>query len=223
MSGERAEATRVQGVLISLEGVDGSGKSTQIALLKEALEAEGLSTVCVREPGGTPISEKIRALVLDPANPEMSPECELLLYEASRAQLVQELMVPALAQGSVVLCDRFYDSTTAYQAYGRDLDRTQVEQANALGSCGLVPELTIILDIDSAEALRRATREKADRMEEGGNQLMLRVAEGYRALAASGEERFHLLDARTTPQEIHEHIMELVEPLLTEHGIAGKA
>ena len=121
----------MRGTFITLEGADGCGKSTQVALLADAIQAAGREVVCLREPGGTSISEKIRALVLDPDNAEMAPECELLLFEASRAQLVRQVIEPALARGAVVLCDRFYDSTYAYQAAGRALDARVISQAGS--------------------------------------------------------------------------------------------
>ena len=137
------------GEIHCLAGENGCGKSTQAALLADAIQAAGREVVRLREPGGTSISEKIRALVLDPDNAEMAPECELLLFEASRAQLVRQVIEPALAHGDVVLCDRFYDSTYAYQAAGRALDARVISQANALGSCGVTPDLTLLLDMDT--------------------------------------------------------------------------
>lgn len=208
-----------RGVFISLEGVDGSGKSTQLQLLSQALEKRGVEHICLREPGGTAISERIRALVLDPANKEMVSECELLLYEASRAQLVREIIEPALNRGCVVLCDRYFDSTTAYQAYGRGLELSLVEAANALGSCSVMPQLTIVLDIDATHALSRATRTKTDRMEAGGTEFMCRVAAGYHALVATGDSRFCMLDGHQPEETLHEQVYALVEPLLIKHGL----
>ena len=132
---------------ITLEGVDGAGKSTQARLLARALELAGYQVVTLREPGGTAISEKIRALLLDPANTAMGDTCELLLYEAARAQLVHEVIAPALAVGKVVLCDRFYDSTTCYQAFADGLDRQMVRDANNLAVAGTYPALTLVYHI----------------------------------------------------------------------------
>lgn len=168
----------MRGTFITLEGADGCGKSTQVALLADAIQAAGREVVRLREPGGTSISEKIRALVLDPDNAEMAPECELLLFEASRAQLVRQVIEPALARGAVVLCDRFYDSTYAYQAAGRALDARVISQANALGSCGVTPDLTLVLDMDTKDALARATRGGADRLEAEGVAFQERVRPG---------------------------------------------
>lgn len=137
---------------ITLEGVDGAGKSTQARLLARALELAGYQVVSLREPGGTAISEKIRALLLDPANTAMGDTCELLLYEAARAQLVHEVIVPALAAGKVVLCDRFYDSTTCYQAFADGLDRQMVRDANNLAVAGTHPALTLVYHITPEQA-----------------------------------------------------------------------
>ena len=151
-----------RGMFITLEGADGCGKSTQAALLAQTLEAAGREVVRLREPGGTPISEKVRALLLDPANAEMVPECELLLYEASRAQLTRQVIEPALARGAVVLCDRYYDSTYAYQAGGRGLDDALVRRANELGGCGCAPDRTLVLDLEPSVGYARATAGGAD-------------------------------------------------------------
>lgn len=185
----------MRGVFITLEGADGCGKSTQAARLADALEASGREVVRLREPGGTPISEKIRALLLDPANAEMCPECELMLYEASRAQLVREVVEPALSRGAVVLCDRFYDSTYAYQAGGRSLPEDLVRRANALGSCGLDPDRTLVFDLDPELAYARATAGGADRMEAEGLAFQRRVRDAYLRLAQAEPARVRVVDA----------------------------
>ena len=183
----------MRGVFITLEGADGCGKSTQAARLADALEASGREVVRLREPGGTAISEKVRAILLDPANAEMCPECELMLYEASRAQLVREVVEPALSRGAVVLCDRFYDSTYAYQAGGRSLPEGLVRRANALGSCGLDPDRTLVFDLDPELAYARATAAGADRMEAEGLAFQRRVA--YLRLAQAEPARVRVVDA----------------------------
>lgn len=191
------------GLFITVEGIDGCGKSTQASLLADALRAAGRSVRMLREPGGTAISEKIRALVLDPANAEMGTVCELLLYEAARAQLVHEVIEPALADGEVVVCDRFFDSTTAYQAYAGGLDAAVVQRANELAVAGVVPQLTFVFDIEARRALeRRADRAEADRMELKGLAFQERVAEGFRAIAAAEPERVHLIDASGSIEEV---------------------
>ncbi|HJB55346.1 MAG TPA: dTMP kinase [Candidatus Olsenella avistercoris] len=185
----------MRGVFITLEGADGCGKSTQAARLADALEASGREVVRLREPGGTAISEKVRAILLDPANAEMCPECELMLYEASRAQLVREVVEPALSRGAVVLCDRFYDSTYAYQAGGRSLPEGLVRRANALGSCGLDPDRTLVFDLDPELAYARATAGGADRMEAEGLAFQRRVRDAYLRLAQAEPARVRIVDA----------------------------
>lgn len=189
----------VRGTFITLEGVDGSGKSTQASLLVERLCEQCREVVALREPGGTPISEKIRALLLDPENAEMADECELLLYEASRAQLVREVIEPALLRGAIVVCDRFYDSTHAYQHGGRGLSDALVSRANELGCCGLSPDVTLVLDIDPVAALARATAQGADRLEAEGLAFQQRVRKDYLALAKADPARVRVIDAAGEP------------------------
>ena len=181
----------MQGVFVTLEGVDGSGKTTQTALLVRALEEAGREVVRLREPGGTQISEQIRHILLDPTNSEMCDECELLLYEASRAQLVRQVIEPALAAGKVVVCDRYYDSTYAYQAGGRGLDDDLVRRANVLGSCGRVPDATVVFDIEPRVRLRhRAARGLGpgdrERRRPAGSRRPLLPGEGACRLPAAG-------------------------------------
>lgn len=198
-------------LFITLEGIDGVGKSTQAALLVRALEDAGADVLALREPGGVAISEKIRALLLDPANAEMADTCELLLYEAARAQLVHEVVKPALAAGQTVVCDRFYDSTTAYQAYASGLDPTDVRTANALAVDGCHPDLTLVFDMDvDAAQTRMVGRGDADRMEAKGLAYQRRVAEGYRAVAAAEPERVRLIDAVGTVDEVAARVREAV-------------
>lgn len=196
---------------ITLEGIDGSGKSTQAALLATALEHAGVSVCHLREPGGTAISENIRALLLDPDNTEMGTTCELLLYEAARAQLVHEVIAPALAAGKTVICDRFYDSTTAYQAFAGGLDRDRVRLANELAVDGIHPTLTLVFDLPvEAAAHRAAGRGAADRMEAKGIAYQRRVAEGFHTLAAEEPARVRLVDASGTPSEVHARALAIV-------------
>ncbi len=210
----------MRGVFITLEGADGCGKSTQAARLAASIEALGREVVRLREPGGTSISEKIRSLVLDPANAQMTPECELLLFEASRAQLVREVIEPALCRGAVVVCDRYYDSTFAYQAAGRSLGEDVIRRANALGSCGVDPDRTVVLDMETADALARATREGADRMEAEGVAFQRRVREGYLRLAAEEPARVRTVEAAGTPDEVAARVFLQVEDLLGKDEVA---
>lgn len=210
----------MRGLFITLEGADGCGKSTQAAILADRIAATGREVVRLREPGGTAVSEKIRALVLDPENSEMAPECELLLFEASRAQLVRQVIEPALARGAVVVCDRFYDSTFAYQAAGRSLAEQTIRAANALGSCGVAPDRTLVLDMDTDAALSRATRDGADRMEAEGVAFQRRVREGYLRLVAEEPHRVRRVDAAGTVEEVTGRLADALADLLPD--LAGE-
>ena len=192
-----------RGLFITVEGIDGCGKSTQARLIAAALEAAGRDVLRLREPGGVKISEQIRAILLDPANAEMGDVCELLLYEAARAQLVHQVIGPALAAGKTVVCDRFYDSTTAYQAFADGLDRNMVSQANELAVDGCRPDLTLVFDLPVEDALRRRSgREAEDRLELKGLEFQERVAAGFRAVAADEPDRVKLIDAGGSIAEV---------------------
>lgn len=192
-----------RGLFITVEGIDGCGKSTQARLIAATLEAAGHDVLRLREPGGVKISEQIRAILLDPANAEMGDVCELLLYEAARAQLVHQVIRPALAAGVTVVCDRFYDSTTAYQAFADGLDRNMVSQANELAVDGCRPDLTLVFDLPVEDALRRRSgREAEDRLELKGLEFQERVAAGFRAVAADEPDRVKLIDAGGSIAEV---------------------
>ncbi len=181
-----------RGVFITFEGGEGAGKTTHIRFLAAALTEHGSEVVCLREPGGTAIGEALRAVVLDPAHAEMAPEAELLIYEAARAQIVAQVIRPALERGAVVLCDRFYDSTIAYQVYGRGLPLDFVKQANAFSTGGLVPDRTVLLASNGSvqTSLYRAThRDGADRLERAGLDFHARVNEAFLRLAAEDRQR----------------------------------
>lgn len=189
------------GLFITLEGADGSGKTTQCALLLDALRAAGRTAVGLREPGGTRLSESIRALLLDPGaldpGARMSPVAELLLYEAARAQLVFQVVAPALEDGAVVVCDRFYDSTYAYQGFARGLGTEVVDGLNALACGSVVPDRTLVLDLDPGDALARAVAAGgADRMESEGAPLQQKVRAGLLDAASREPGRVHVIDAR---------------------------
>jgi len=209
------------GRFITFEGTEGSGKSTQIALLAQRLESLGRTVCSLREPGGTPIGEEIRhTLKHSQANAAMTPEAELLLMNASRAQLVREVIRPALVAGKIVLCDRFYDSTIAYQGYGRQLDLNMVQAVVNIAVGSIRPDLTLLLVVPQDVSERRQeTRQSSlpllrDRMEEAGVDFFKRVAEGYAALAAREPERIRLVEATGAINEIEAAIWKQVEPLL---------
>ena len=187
---------RERGVFITFEGGDGAGKSTHLQLVAEALRQRGEEVVCPREPGGTIIGEQLRGVVLDPGNYIMTDACELLIYEAARSQLVSQEIVPALARGAIVLCDRFADSTVAYQAFGRGLDRSFVDRANAFSCSGIVPDRTILMVTggNAEVGLDRATQHKhADRLEMAGDDFHERVLLGYLKLAEESPERIRIV------------------------------
>lgn len=192
-----------RGLFITVEGIDGCGKSTQARLIAAAFEAAGHDVLRLREPGGVKISEQIREILLDPANVEMGDVCELLLYEAARAQLVHQVIRPALAAGKTVVCDRFYDSTTAYQAFADGLDRNMASQANELAVDGCRPDLTLVFDLPVEDALRRRSgREAEDRLELKGLEFQERVAAGFRAVAVDEPDRVKLIDAGGSIAEV---------------------
>ncbi|MDR3053114.1 MAG: dTMP kinase [Coriobacteriales bacterium] len=177
------------GLFITFEGGEGVGKSTQIKLLAARLEAAGMEVLRLREPGGTSIGETIRGILLDPANTAIESVTELLLYEAARSQLVGQIIKPALARGVTVLCDRYTDSTLAYQGVARGLGLELVQRANNLGSLGLVPHRTIVLEHDLLSSLGRATQNGADRLEAESLDFHTKVQQGFEQLAANEPQR----------------------------------
>ena len=205
-----------KGVLITFEGIDGSGKSVQSVRLLNHLKDSGREAILLREPGSSSISEKIRAILLDSTHSEMTPTAELLLYEAARAQLVEEVIIPEIQKGHVVICDRFYDSTTAYQGYGRQFDLSAIHQANQLGSRGLTPDRTYILDVSLEESSNRLDQSsgKRDRMESQDVLFFERVREGYRKLAEASPDRVRLLDGHRSVELLEQEIVADVKLLL---------
>ena len=191
-----------RGILITLEGGEGTGKSTQLSMLADLLHDAGLAVLVLREPGGTVLGEAIREVLLDPKRTGISDRAELLLYEASRAQLVAEVLRPALAAGKIVICDRFYDSTTAYQGHARGLSLDEVEALNRFATAGLTPDLTIVFDIDPATGLGRATANGADRLESEEAAFHDRVRQGFTRIAEDEPERVVIIDASGTPDEV---------------------
>lgn len=193
-------------MLLTFEGIDFCGKSTQASLLVERLQ--GTCTVrFIREPGGTRISERLREILLDTRHKELTDVAELFLFSASRAQLVAEVIMPALERGEIVVCDRFFDSTTAYQGFGRGIDRSAIEAINTLATAGTVPGLTFIIDIPVGEIERRkrVAGLQFDRMETSGMEFFERVRAGYQEMARMSD-RFVLIDGTQPAQEIQKEI-----------------
>ncbi|HTU15314.1 MAG TPA: dTMP kinase [Solirubrobacterales bacterium] len=195
-------------MFITLEGVDGSGKTTQSELLVEAL---GSTTVRIREPGGTDAAERIRWLLADPETP-LDPMAELLLFCAARADLVGQVIRPALDMGKTVVCDRFVDSTIAYQGVARGLGIVRVRDLNDAATDGLVPDLTLLLRVDPAKGLGRAQSD--DRFEAEGLRFQEKVAEAYEDIARREPHRVVVIDGDGSPEEVHERVMAAVEPRL---------
>ena len=203
-----------RGLFITFEGGDGSGKSTQIALLRDWLLQAGYDVILTREPGGTRISEKIRELILDPDNDEMADMTEALLYAAARAQLVSQLIKPALEEGKVVICDRFVDSSMAYQAYGRGLgDAVGVINTYAVDSC--MPDLTVLLRLDPEKGSSRIADREHDRIEQAPDAFHRKVYEGYLELEKNYPDRIVGIDASGTIDEIAEEIQRRVRTVIS--------
>lgn len=207
-------------MFITFEGPDGSGKTTQMRLLVSVLQEKGLQTVVTREPGGTDIGDQIRSVIMNMKNKSMDPRAEILLFCASRAQLVEELIRPSLAAGKLVLCDRYADSTMAYQGYGHGLDRGDLESLLRFATGGLKPDLTLLFDISAEAGLRRrlTNHEEWNRMDDYALQFHERVRSGYLAMAAAEPERWAVIDADRKPEEIHQEVVSI----LTKKLAAGE-
>jgi len=206
------------GLFITFEGIEGSGKSTQMVLLGQKLSNRGLPVLLSREPGGPPIAEAIRALLLDPRRSEMLPRTELLLYSASRAQHTGEWILPALKEGKTVLCDRYYDSTSAYQGAARSLNRDFILPLTDFATFHTVPDLTFLLDLPVEQGLARINSRQLDRLERESVDFHQRVRQEYLELATRHAERFTVLDAALSKQEIHARILDKV---LTQLGVCN--
>ena len=207
-----------QGTFVTFEGVEGSGKTTQVELLADRLRQAGRAVVTTREPGGTPISDRIRAVVLDQQNVEIHPHTEALLMCAARAQLVQQVIRPALGAGRVVICDRYSDSTFAYQGYARGQDLATLRTLNTFATGGLVPHLTILLDLPVEDGLQRRFGAGGDgstnRMDSLDLNFHRKVAAGYHALAQAEPHRWRLVDAQETVDDIAAAIWEIAAACL---------
>lgn len=202
-----------RGLFISIEGPDGSGKSTQLNNIKTFFEKKGIETVFTREPGGTPIGEKIRELLLDNSNKEMDSMTEAMLYAAARAQHVAQVIKPAIAAGKVVVCDRFVDSSIAYQGFGRQLGES-VEIINSYAVAGCMPDLTILLKLDPSVGKHRIESRTQDRLELEKDAFHRAVFEGYLELEKMWPERIVGLDASRSISEIREDIYKKLEEIL---------
>ena len=201
------------GFLLSFEGSEGCGKSTQIALLRARLEATGRSVVVLREPGGTELGESIRHLLQHAKEgAAMTPETELLLFAASRAQLVREKIRPLLEAGTFVILDRFLDSTTVYQGIARGLSLESVRAINHFAIGGTLPQLTLVLDMDSATAWQRIHQSgrELDRMESQPQSFFEKVRQGYLEVAQAEPDRVKIIDASATPEAVHESIWQII-------------
>ena len=202
----------LRGKFIVLAGTEGSGKSTQVRLLRDRLAGEGLDVVTVRDPGTTRIGERIREILLDPTYTEMGMRCEMLLYMAARAQMITQIILPAIENGQVVLCDRFVSSTLAYQLGGEDLTADDIRDVADIAIQGHWPDLTIILDMPAERSMQRINREH-DRIEQRPLEYHEMVRENYHAQAAVDPERYRLVNADRDVQAVHEDIWKIVQEL----------
>lgn len=210
----------MKGVFITFEGIEGCGKSTQVRLLVEALHKAGRAVYVTREPGGTPIGEAIRGILLDPANEVMCKEAEILLYAAARAQHVAEVIRPKLAEGMVVISDRYADATTAYQGAARGFSPQQLSALHQLATDNLQPHITIVLDVPVADGLSRVLQRSIDagtraydRLESESIEFHDRVRAAYLQIAKDHPQRVHVVDGKRAINEIHTEILSLVTPL----------
>lgn len=215
-------------LFITFEGVEGSGKTTQIQRLKRYLIRKGIPCKATREPGGSPIAEKIRKILLNPDHRRMASLSELLLYEAARAQHVGEVIIPLLNRGVVVLCDRFNDATLAYQGYGRGIGLQLIERLNFLSSQGIIPDITFLLDCPTDTGLKRALqrnrmlkKEREERFEREKIQFHHRMRRGYLAIARKEPHRIKVIDTRVGEEKVFEKIRKIVDDLLVRSSELG--
>jgi dTMP kinase len=209
-------------LFIVFEGVEGSGKGTQIALARAYIESKGLEVVVTREPGGTGFGDRLRETILDPTTGTVDPRAEALVFAAARAQLVTTVIRPALDEGKVVLCDRFVDSSVAYQGFGRGLGEQDVLTLNAWATQGLFPDLVILLNLEPEEGLARAGEDR-DRIEGEDLAFHAKVADAYLRIAEEHPDRFHVVDATKSPEEVHEQVQDGLNRVLARilEGRAG--
>jgi dTMP kinase len=215
----------LNGAFITFEGIDGSGKSTQVRMLSSVLRLRGMDVVQTREPGGTPLGARLREALLD-AQEQVDPLAELLLYAADRAQHVRALLLPALAAGRVVLSDRYADATVAYQGAGRGFEPSLVDEVVGLATGGLKPDLTLLFDLSVVESsersrLRTTTAgegDASDRLERETGNFHTRVRDAYLKIAQAEPERVRIVDASRSVEEIHAHVLDIIIPFLESRG-----
>jgi dTMP kinase len=208
----------MKGIFISLEGIEGTGKTTQARLLADYLRGRGLPVTRTEEPGGTPISLKIREILLSPESGKMAPVTELLLYNAARVQHLREVISPALQRGDVVITDRFSDSTVAYQGYGRGIALELIDSLDLIATQRVRPEITLLLDIDVETGLRRNRRvNKRDRLELEDVSFHEKVRKGFIGLAAKDTNRIKVIDASGDVETVHRNIVTVIEDFFIKH------
>lgn len=205
-----------RGFFITFEGTDGAGKTTQIQYLSAELRQAGYDICLTREPGGTHISEQIRDMLLNPDHSEMAATTELLLYTASRAQHVSEVIKPALEAGKIVISSRFADAMVVYQGYGRGLDLERINRLNRIATDGVTPDVTVVLDLPVEIGLQRVRKRRGglDRLEREKIEFHQRLRDGYRALAEQEPQRIKIIDAQASPKQVYTQIQGAVQPLL---------
>jgi dTMP kinase len=203
----------MKGKFISFEGIDGCGKTTQIKFLEEYLLKQGYNILVLREPGGTKVGEKVRDILLDKNN-FISPVTEMLLYASSRAQLVEEKILPAIEKGQIVILDRFVDSSYVYQGYARGLGIEKVKLVNEIATMGILPDVTIYIDITPEEAMKRRGKREADRLEKESWEFHKKVREGYIKLVKEFPKRFVFIDGMQELMKVHQDIIDVVKKYL---------
>jgi len=210
----------VKGRCITVEGPDGSGKTTQLQLLVRSLTEKGYEVVVTREPGGTKVGNSIREVLLSPEHDEMTPRVEMMLYAASRAQNVDQVIRPALNRGAIVVCDRFVDASIAYQGYGLQYDLTQVLSLNEWATAGIKPDLTFLFDLTPDQASRRMKdRGQLDRIESRDESFHQRVYDGFQKLLEQHSERMVRIDASATIEMIQDEVLDITLERLNERGV----
>lgn len=210
----------MSGFFITFEGTDGSGKSTQVKLLEQCLIEKKFDLVSVREPGGCPISEKIREIIIDRNNSEMDVMTETLLYAAARAQLVKEVIIPALKDGKIVICDRFLDSNLAYQGYARNVGIPIVNRINSYAIENLKPDITFFLKLSPKDSvLRKKEQKELDRIEKESFNFHKRVFDGYLNISKRNKKRIQIIDASQDIETIHNEIINILSNLIGERSI----